>query len=87
MQNFGHNIGFREKSKFFAENWQKSRKIVTITSTLNEFVKKIAHNVAQPIFWSQIIRYLYLRKMSKPSLIGRKSSQSGHPDSDLHFPF
>jgi hypothetical protein len=32
MQNFNHNIGFREKRHFFAENWQKSQKIVIITS-------------------------------------------------------
>jgi hypothetical protein len=28
-----HNIGFYEKRQFFAENWQKSQKIVIITST------------------------------------------------------
>jgi hypothetical protein len=33
MQNFDHNIGFWEKSQFFAENWQNSQKIVIITST------------------------------------------------------
>jgi hypothetical protein len=33
MQNFDHNIGFWEKRQFFAENWQKSQKIVIITST------------------------------------------------------
>jgi hypothetical protein len=30
---FNHDIGFREKRHFFAENWQKSQKIVIITST------------------------------------------------------
>jgi hypothetical protein len=30
---FGHNIGFWEKANFFAENSQKSQKIVIITST------------------------------------------------------
>jgi hypothetical protein len=33
MQNFGHNIGFEKNANFFAENWQKSQKIVIITST------------------------------------------------------
>jgi hypothetical protein len=33
MQNFDHNIGFREKRQFFAKNWQKSQKIVIIAST------------------------------------------------------
>jgi hypothetical protein len=33
MQNFDHNIGFREKRQFFAENCQKSQKIAIITST------------------------------------------------------
>jgi hypothetical protein len=28
-----HNIAFWEKRHFFAENWQKSQKIVIITST------------------------------------------------------
>jgi hypothetical protein len=39
MQNFDHNIGFCEKRKFLcrklgkiAENWEKSQKIVIITS-------------------------------------------------------
>jgi hypothetical protein len=30
---FYHNIGFLRKTLFFAENWQKSQKIVIITST------------------------------------------------------
>jgi hypothetical protein len=33
MQNFDRNIGFWEKRQFFAENRQKSHKIVIITST------------------------------------------------------
>jgi hypothetical protein len=33
MQNFDRNIGFWENANFFAENWQKSQKIVIITST------------------------------------------------------
>jgi hypothetical protein len=33
MKNFDHNIGFWEKRQFFAENCQKSQKIVIITST------------------------------------------------------
>jgi hypothetical protein len=33
MQNSDHNIGFWKNANFFAENWQKSQKIVIITST------------------------------------------------------
>jgi hypothetical protein len=32
-QKFDHNIVFLEKANFFAEKWQKSPKIVIITST------------------------------------------------------
>jgi hypothetical protein len=54
MQKFGHNIGFWEKRTIFiSEKCQKSQKIVIITSNPgwpDEFVKKIAQNVAQTIF-------------------------------------
>jgi hypothetical protein len=33
LKKIDHNIGFLEKRQFFAENWQKSTKIVIITST------------------------------------------------------
>jgi hypothetical protein len=33
VQKFDHNIGFREKYDFFAENWQKPQKIVIVTLT------------------------------------------------------
>jgi hypothetical protein len=33
IQKIDHNIGFGEKCQFFAENCQKSPKIVIITST------------------------------------------------------
>jgi hypothetical protein len=33
LQKFDHNIGFVKNANFFAENWQKSPKIVNITST------------------------------------------------------
>jgi hypothetical protein len=32
-KNCDHNIGFEKNANFFAENWQKSQKIVIITST------------------------------------------------------
>jgi hypothetical protein len=35
--NFDHNIGCRENANFFAENWQKSQKIVIITLTRGYF--------------------------------------------------
>jgi hypothetical protein len=41
---------FEKNTNFFAENWQKSQKIVIITSTPDEFVEKIAQSVAQNIF-------------------------------------
>jgi hypothetical protein len=34
MQKYDHNIGFREKRQFFAENCRKSQKIVIITSVV-----------------------------------------------------
>jgi hypothetical protein len=33
VQNVDHNIGFEKNANFFAENCQKSQKIVIITST------------------------------------------------------
>jgi hypothetical protein len=33
MQKFDHNIGFEKNANFFAENGQKSQKIMIITST------------------------------------------------------
>jgi hypothetical protein len=33
LQKFDHNIGFEKNANFFAENWQKSPKIMIITST------------------------------------------------------
>jgi phosphoserine phosphatase len=41
---------FEKNANFFAEICQKSQKIVIITSTPDEFVKKVAKNKAQPIF-------------------------------------
>jgi phosphoserine phosphatase len=41
---------FEKNANFFAENCQKPQKIVIITSTPDEFVKKIAQNVAKYIF-------------------------------------
>jgi hypothetical protein len=41
---------FEENANYFAENCQKSQKIVIITSTPDEFVKKIVQNEAQRIF-------------------------------------
>jgi hypothetical protein len=47
MQNFNNNIGFWEKK--FAENWQKSQKIVIITSTpdLQKFGKNVTQNLSK----------------------------------------
>jgi hypothetical protein len=42
MQNFVHNIGFWEKRQFFPENYQKSQKIVIITSTPGQVVGTMA---------------------------------------------
>jgi hypothetical protein len=38
---------FEKHANFFAENGQKSQKNVIITSTPDEFAKKIVQNVAQ----------------------------------------
>jgi hypothetical protein len=35
---------------FFAEDWEKSQKIVIIPSAPDDFVKEIAQNEAQSIF-------------------------------------
>jgi phosphoserine phosphatase len=40
---------FEKNANFFVENGRKSQKIVIITSTPDEFVKKIAQNVAHII--------------------------------------
>jgi hypothetical protein len=41
---------FEKNANFFAENWQKSQKIVIITLTPDEFVKKIAKRYSNPFF-------------------------------------
>jgi hypothetical protein len=41
MQNFDRNIGFWEKRQFFAENCQKSPKIVIITSAPDSYSKRL----------------------------------------------
>jgi hypothetical protein len=41
MQKFDHNIGFWEKRQFFAENCQKSPKILIITSTPGIFLSEL----------------------------------------------
>jgi hypothetical protein len=37
MQNWFITLVFEKNANFFAENWQKSQKIVIVTSTLDEF--------------------------------------------------
>jgi hypothetical protein len=49
---------FEKNVNFFTENWEKSQKIVIKTSTPDEFVKKVAINVAQPIFFSKNNMYV-----------------------------
>jgi hypothetical protein len=51
MQNFDCNIGFWGKRHFFAKKDENRRKLWSyVTSIPDEFVKKIAQNVAQPVF-------------------------------------
>jgi hypothetical protein len=40
---------FEKNANLFAENWQKSQKIEIITSTADDFMKKIAQNFAKPL--------------------------------------
>jgi hypothetical protein len=40
---------FEKNANFFAENWQKSQKIGIITSTPDEFVKKLPNPVSVKI--------------------------------------
>jgi hypothetical protein len=41
---------FEKNANFFAENWEKTQKIVSITSTLDEFVKKVTKMEPNPFF-------------------------------------
>jgi hypothetical protein len=51
MLKFDHNISVCEKRQFFAENWEKSQKMVIITSTpvqnrkaVRKFIKQKSKN-------------------------------------------
>jgi hypothetical protein len=88
---------FEKNANFFAENCRKSQKIVILTSTPDEFVKKIAQPVAQPILSQKVIHNFFPVWKSTPKTLGycrnfhyaqsyqspnwRKIAQSGHPDS------
>jgi hypothetical protein len=50
-KNCYHNIGFWEKRQFFAENWQKSRKIVIITSTPGADPSTFEFTATTPALW------------------------------------
>jgi hypothetical protein len=63
-KNFIITLVFEKNSYFFAENCQKSQKIVIITSVPDEFVKKIAQNVAQPVFLPELMHIPYFGKSS-----------------------
>jgi hypothetical protein len=52
MQNFDHNIVFWENANFFAENWQKSQKIVIITSTPGTNPTTAIHNAGVVNFYN-----------------------------------
>jgi hypothetical protein len=70
MQNFDHNIGFREKSHFFAENCQKSQKVVITTLGFEKTpffrrkLSKIAENRDHNIGFREK-RQFFRRKLSK----------------------
>jgi phosphoserine phosphatase len=83
-------LDFEKNANRFAENWQKSQKIVIITSRPDEIVKKIAQSVAQTHFVKKIIHIPNRGKMLatfvvkklpkiKQSPNGRKFAQAGHP--------
>jgi hypothetical protein len=46
---------FVKNANFFAKKWEKLTKIVIITSTPDEFVKKVVQNVAKTIYLSKVI--------------------------------
>jgi hypothetical protein len=52
----------RKTPNFFAENWQKSQKIVTILLVQDQSVKKIAQNVAHPFLSKVNIKPLARKK-------------------------
>jgi hypothetical protein len=49
---------FEKNANFFAENWQKSQKIVIITSAPDEFVKKLTEMKPNPFL--SILKPLYI---------------------------
>jgi hypothetical protein len=56
---------FEKNANFFAENCQKLQKIVIITSTPDEIVKKIAQNVSLSIILPKILRDVIRGKRSR----------------------
>jgi radical SAM protein with 4Fe4S-binding SPASM domain len=64
MQKFYHNIGLWEKRQFFAENCPQSQKIVIITSTPDEFVKKICQKCSPIKFCQNECMNLTLEKVA-----------------------
>jgi hypothetical protein len=63
MQNFDHNIGFWKNANFFAENGQKSQKMMIITSTPDDFAEKSPKAQPNP-FLSQLIRNSFCEKVA-----------------------
>jgi hypothetical protein len=61
LQKFDHNSGFWEKRQFFAENFQKSRKIVIIISTTGvDFMNQFRYGIyGQKLIWANI-KYSFL---------------------------
>jgi hypothetical protein len=57
-ENFDHNIGFWENANFFADNWQKSQKIVIITSTPGAgFPYFLVHDTKTGKMYQMVIKY------------------------------
>jgi hypothetical protein len=57
-------FAFFAQTIFFAENWQKSQKIVIITSTPDEFVKKIAPKCSPTFFLPKLMHKFLAHAMA-----------------------
>jgi hypothetical protein len=73
LQKFDHNIGFWENANFFAENLQKSQKIVIITSTL-------CFSVTRCFFSFRVWLNLRTSFVSASEEASLRQSQPGLPD-------
>jgi hypothetical protein len=70
---------FEKNANFFAENWQKSPKIVIITSTPDEFAKKSRPKCSQTCFLAKLTHNFFRRrKIWNTFLILKKLSKENN---------